>query len=204
MLTDQDLVKKNQRMGFIVIGIVVSMIALSFAAVPLYRLYCQMIGFGGVAQKESAPSGKILDREIIVRFNTDTNVNLPWEFKADVPAVTVKIGQEVLVSFTAQNQGNLPVAGTALYNVTPLSAGKYFHKTQCFCFNYQMIGAGKDAHFPVVFYIDPAIVTEPELDDLRTVTLSYTFFKADSPELENALEDFYKSPNSGTKSIPIN
>ncbi len=201
---DAELVKKNQRTGLIVLGIVIGMIGLSFASVPLYRLFCQITGFGGVAQKEAGPSGKVLDREITVRFNTDVNPNLPWEFRAETPTVTLKIGQEALVSYTARNQSSEPVAGTAIFNVTPLSAGKYFHKTQCFCFNYQMIGPGQEAHFPVVFYIDPAIADNPELDDLKTITLSYTFFKADSPELENALEDFYKSPNSGTKSIPIN
>ena len=80
----------------------------------------------------------------------------------------------------------------------------FFPQTQCFCFNYQMIAAGKEAHFPVAFYIDPAMADAPELDDIKTITLSYTFFKADSPELETALEDFYKSSNSATKSIPIN
>lgn len=201
---DQDLIRKNQRMGLIVVSIVVGMLGLSFASVPLYRLFCQITGFGGQAVVDAPASGEVLDRQITVRFNTDTNPNLPWAFAAETQNITLNIGQEALVSYTAKNESSKPIAGTAIYNVTPIAAGKYFHKTQCFCFNYQMIDAGKEAHFPVVFYIDPKIADDPELDDLKTITLSYTFFKADSKELENALEDFYKSPNSGTKSIPIN
>lgn len=202
--TDQDLIRKNQRMGLIVCGIVVGMIGLSFASVPLYRMFCQVMGFGGQAVVDAPSSGEVLDRTITVRFNTDVNPNLPWEFKSENQAVTLKIGEEALVSYSATNLGNAPIAGTAIYNVTPISAGKYFHKTQCFCFNYQMIDRGKEAHFPVVFYVDPKIADDPELDDLKTITLSYTFFRADSPELDSAIEAFYKSPNSGTKSIPIN
>jgi cytochrome c oxidase assembly protein subunit 11 len=203
---DHDLIKKNQRTGFIVLAIVVGMIGLSFASVPLYRLFCQITGFGGMPIRvdQSQTASKILDRDMTVRFNTDVNADLPWSFKADAPQVTLNIGQNVIVSFTAKNTSNVPEAGTAIFNVTPLSASKYFHKTQCFCFNYQMIGVGDEAHFPVAFYIDPAIEDDPELDDLKTITLSYTFFRADSPALENALEDFYKSSNSGTKAIPIN
>ncbi len=202
--TDQELIRKNQKTGMIVVIIVVSMIGLSFASVPLYRLFCQVTGFGGQAVLDAPPTGEVLDREITVRFNTDVNPNLPWDFKSENQSVTLKIGEEALVSYSATNRGNAAIAGTAIYNVTPLSAGKYFHKTQCFCFNYQMIDGGAEAHFPVVFYVDPKIKDDPELDDLKTITLSYTFFKADSPELDSAIEAFNNSPNSGIKSIPMN
>jgi cytochrome c oxidase assembly protein subunit 11 len=202
--TPDDLVRRNQKMGLTVLTVVIGMIGLSFASVPLYELFCRVTGFGGEAFVAQQPTGQVLDRKMTVRFNTDTNPNLPWDFQAEQRSVTLPIGQEALISYQATNQSDQPVAGTAIYNVTPVAAGKYFHKTQCFCFNYQMIAPGQEAHFPVVFYIDPAIQEDRQLENLETITLSYTFFRADSPELETALEDFYNSPNSGTKAVPIN
>jgi cytochrome c oxidase assembly protein subunit 11 len=199
-----DLNKKNRRTGYIVLGLVLGMSVLTASSVELYKLYCKMTGFGGKAeQSTTAKSDVILNREIKVRFNTDVSVNLPWEFKSDQEPVTVKLGQEAAVSFSATNLGNQGFAGTALYNVDPPAAGVYFHKTQCFCFDYQLIAPKKQAHFPVVFYIDPELDKDPQLKDLKSITLSYSFFKADSPELEKALEDFYKSGNSGTTSVKI-
>ncbi len=200
----KELQDKNRRTGLAVLGIILAMLVLSYASVPLYRLFCQVTGFGGKAEQVDGASGEIFDREITVRFNSDVNSNLPWDFKADTPEVKVKVGQEMLISFTATNLSREAVAGTAMYNVTPGSAGKYFNKTQCFCFNYQLIAPGKTAHFPVVFYIDPKIMKDRENDGLKTITLSYTFFKADSPELEQALEAFYNDPKSANKAIPVN
>ena len=198
-----DLRKKNRRAGLIVLGLVLGMTALTASSVELYKLYCKMTGFGGRAEQSSASADVILDREIKVRFNTDVNNNLPWEFTSDQEPIVVKLGQEATVSFSATNLGNVPFAGTALYNVDPPQAGVYFHKTQCFCFDYQLIGQKKTAHFPVIFYVDPALDKDPELKDLKSITLSYSFFKADSPELDKALEDFYNSGKSGTTSIKI-
>ncbi len=199
-----DLNKKNRRTGYIVLGLVLGMSVLTASSVELYKLYCKMTGFGGKAeQSTTAKTDLILDREIKVRFNTDVSANLPWQFKSDQEPVTVKLGQEAAISFSATNLGAQGFAGTALYNVDPPAAGVYFHKTQCFCFDYQLIAPQKEAHFPVVFYIDPALDQDPQLKDLKSITLSYSFFKADSPELERALEDFYNSGNSGTTSVKI-
>lgn len=162
-----------------------------------------MTGQGGQAEQTTEKADVILDREIKVRFNTDVNNNLPWEFTSDQEPVVVKLGQEATISFSATNLGNQAFAGTALYNIDPPQAGVYFHKTQCFCFDYQLIAPKKTAHFPVIFYVDPALDKDPELKDLKSITLSYSFFKADSPELDKALEDFYNSGNSGTTSIKI-
>ncbi len=200
----KELQDKNRRTGLAVLAIILGMLALSYASVPLYRLFCQVTGFGGKAEQVSATSGEIFDREMTIRFNSDVNSNLPWDFKPDTPEVKVKVGQEMLISFTARNLSREAVAGTAMYNVTPGAAGKYFNKTQCFCFNYQLIAPGKTVHFPVVFYIDPKIMKDRENDGLKTITLSYTFFKADSPELEQALEAFYNDPKSANKAIPVN
>lgn len=198
-----DLQKKNRKTGLIVLGLVLGMLVLTASSVELYKLYCKMTGFGGLAEQSTESADVILDREIKVRFNTDVNNNLPWEFTSDQEPIVVKLGQEATVSFSATNLGNQPFAGTALYNVDPPQAGVYFHKTQCFCFDYQLIGPKKSAHFPVIFYVDPALDKDPELKDLKSITLSYSFFKADSPELEKALEDFYNGKNSGTTSIKI-
>ncbi len=195
--------QKNRRAGVIVLSVVALMLGLSFASVPLYRLYCQVTGYGGQAYQSNAAEGKILARQMTVRFNTDTSPNLPWDFKSDQEPLALNIGQEAAISFTAINQGDKPNAGTALYNVSPPAAGKYFHKTQCFCFDYQLIAPNQTAHFPVVFYIDPAIADDPQLDDLKTITLSYAFFVAESDELDKALEAFYKGENSGKTSIPM-
>ena len=195
---------KNRKTVLMVCVLIVGMLGLTAASVKLYRIYCQVTGQGGQAELAEKATGEIIDREITVRFNSDVNPNLPWEFKPDVPSVKVKVGQEMLVSFTARNLSREPIAGTAMYNLTPGTVGLYFNKTQCFCFNYQLIAPGQTVHFPVVFYIDPKIMKDREQDDVKTVTLSYTFFKADSPELEQALEAFYNEPKSVNKAIPIN
>lgn len=201
---NQDLKNKNKRVALILIGVIALMCFLTYESTEFYKLYCRVTGSGGQATKAEAPDGKNYDREITVRFNTDVNSNLPWEFKPDVPSVKVKVGQEVLVSFSATNRSRTAVAGTAMYSITPDGAGKYLDKTQCFCFNYQLIAPGKTVHFPVVFYIDPKIMKDREQDGLKSLTLSYTFFKADSPELEKALQAFYNDPKSANKAVPIN
>lgn len=198
-----DIAKKNRRTGMIVLGLVVGMLALTASSVELYKLYCRITGFGGQAEQAEENSGIILDRQMKIRFNTDVNDNLPWAFKSDQEPLTLKLGQEAAISFSATNSGTTGFAGTAIYNVDPPAAGKYFHKTQCFCFDYQLIAPKETAHFPVIFYVDPALDKDPQLKDLKSITLSYSFFKADSPELEKALEDFYNSGNSGTTSIKM-
>lgn len=199
----QDIARKNRRAAFIIFAVVAGMVGLSFASVPLYRMFCQATGLGGQAYQAQEGAGKILERTVLVRFNTDVSPNLPWDFKSDQAPLKIRIGQEAAISFSATNRGNKPAAGTAIYNVLPEIAGKYFHKTQCFCFNYQLIAAHESAHFPVVFYIDPAMDADRELDDVKTITLSYSFFPADTPEMDKALEDFYNGKKSGTTSIKI-
>ncbi len=175
----------------IVVGMVLFMIGLTALSIPLYRLYCQVTGYGGQAVQETLKDMPILDRELTVRFNSDVDSGLPWQFKPEQGPVRVKLGQEVMVSFIATNSGDKPMAGTALFNVSPAAAGKYFHKTQCFCFSYQVLNPKQTAHFPVVFYIDPALDQDRQLDDLQSVTLSYTFYRSESDELDKAQEDFY-------------
>lgn len=190
-----DLVRKNARMGLMVAGVILAMLALSFAAVPMYSLFCRVTGFGGTTQTAQSLPGHVLERTVRVQFNADTNRNLPWQFRPEQRAVTVRLGERGLAAFEAYNKTTKPTAGTAVYNVTPLKAGQYFHKIQCFCFDEQVLEPGQRVSMPVMFYVDPALDKDPNMNDVQTITLSYTFFPADSKTLDDALEAFY---NAGT------
>lgn len=178
---DDDLIRKNQRMGLIVGAVLLGMVGLSFASVPLYRLFCQVTGFGGTPQIGRAVGDvKILDRDITVRFNADVAPDMPWTFRPDEKSVTLKVGQQGLTSYYSKNNSSKAIEGMATFNVLPETAGIYFHKVQCFCFERQTLQGNQEAHMPVLFYVDPAIADDPDLKDIHTITLSYTFFKADT------------------------
>lgn len=185
---------KNTKTLLFVLGIVAGMIALSFASVPLYRLFCQVTGFAGTTQVGGALPTNVLERKITIRFNADTSPDLPWDFKPETPKITLQVGQQGLVSFSAKNRSHKPTAGTALYNVTPLKAGKYFHKIQCFCFDKQILRPDEKMPMPVLFFVDPDIDNDRDMDDVNNITLSYTFFPANSKTLDQALEKFYETP----------
>lgn len=198
-----DLQAKNRRFLMYTLAVVAGMILLSYASVPIYRKICQITGWGGTTQevKENPYQGKIFDREMTVRFNADVDAAMPWEFKPDLLSVKLKIGQDGFASYTATNKSSAPIAGTAVYNVTPLQAGKYFYKTQCFCFGEQILNPGQSVHMPVTFFVDPKIMEDRDLRDLKTITLSYTFYKKDSQELEKAIENFANTSDNSTSKI---
>jgi cytochrome c oxidase assembly protein subunit 11 len=184
----------NNRIAVIITSIILGMVALTFASVPLYRLFCQVTGYDGTPNID--PNGhadRILDRIITVRFNTDVVEGMPWTFRPESEPVTFKIGEKALVSFYAKNNTGQPITGTAIFNVLPENAGPYFHKTQCFCFGKQFLAAHGEAHMPVQFFVDPKIMDDPDAKNIKTITLSFTFFRADSPELDKALDKFYKN-----------
>ncbi|MCB1580664.1 MAG: cytochrome c oxidase assembly protein [Rhodospirillales bacterium] len=183
--------QKNARLGLTILGVVLGMAALAYASVPLYDMFCRVTGFGGTTQTSDAWPEQIIDRSLTINFNTDTSPNLPWDFSPEKRSIEVKLGQKGLIAFHAKNKANTPLAGSAIYNVTPLKAGKYFHKVQCFCFDEQILQPGENVSMPVMFYIDPKMNDDPNMDDVQTITLSYTFFTSESEELEQALEDFY-------------
>ncbi len=188
-----DLSRKNRKVFTIFVAVVLGMVGMSFASVPLYKLFCQVTGYDGTPKIDpNAKADRILDQTIVVRFNTDTAGGMPWIFRPDTPAMEVKIGEKGFTSFYARNTSSKPIEGTAIFNVLPETAGVYFHKTQCFCFGRQVLQPGADAHMPVVFFVDPKIAEDPDLKDLKTITLSYTFFKADSEELDKALDSYYQ------------
>lgn len=198
---DEDLIKKNRRMGLFVLLTVFCMVGLSFASVPLYNLFCKVTGYGGTTQvSEALPKRIVEDRTITIRFNTDIAADLPWDFAAEQKSVTVHPGQKGLISYRAENHANTPMAGAAIFNVTPLKAGKYFHKVQCFCFEEQILQPGQTVHMPVMFYVDPSIADDTSMSDVQHITLSYTFYKTETETLEQALEDFYnQAPETSAK-----
>ena len=161
--------------------LVAGMVGLSFASVPLYRLFCQVTGFGGTPRIEAdGPSGRVAvpDRQITVRFDSNVNSSLPWRFKPVQRQMDVRVGETALAHFTAENLAQDPAIGTATFNVTPHKAAQYFAKVQCFCFDEQRLEAGQRVDMPVSFFIDPEILDDPNAQDVSTITLSYTFFRA--------------------------
>lgn len=157
---------------------VVGMVGVSFAAVPLYRMFCQATGFDGTPQigAARAPGGD--GQTIEVRFDANTSPALPWRFSADRSTVTVPLGEDKLASYTGRNTAQRAITGVATYNVSPEKAAKYFHKTACFCFNEQTLTPGQQMSFPLSFWVDPAIRDDPDTRDVRSITLSYTFFRS--------------------------
>lgn len=161
------------------VGIALGMLMLAYAAVPLYKVFCRVTGFGGTTREALVAPGIVSERTLTIHFNADTDPLLPWKFTAPKPVV-VHIGENKLVAFHATNLSAEPTRGSATYNVTPFEAGPYFDKIQCFCFQQQHLSPHQSADMPVSFFIDPAILKDPELKDLKNITLSYTFFSYDS------------------------
>lgn len=157
------------------VATVVVMVALTFAAVPLYRLFCQVTGFAGTTQVASTAPGATAGPPITVRFDANVAPGLPWRFTAPA-AVQVKLGEERQVAYTAVNFSNEPILGTAVFNVTPLQVGKYFYKIECFCFTEQLLMPGEHKEFPLTFFVDPAILKDDDGQSVAEITLSYTFF----------------------------
>jgi cytochrome c oxidase assembly protein subunit 11 len=178
-----------------VLGCMVGLVA---ASVPLYRLFCQATGFGGKAERaEAAPTKEVADRLITVRFNAETAPDLPWEFRPLQLSVKVHPGEEKVIAYRAVNHGKGPVTGTATFNVTPVKAGIYFDKLQCFCFTKQHLDAGQSADLSVSFFVDPDIVNDANTRDVDTITLSYTMFRAKG-------DDTVRSSALPTKSSSVN
>ena len=159
-------------------GIFILMLGLSFAAVPLYDLFCRVTGFGGTTQVSKEAPKIVLDKVVSVRFDTNVN-NLDWNFKAKSNVIDVKVGQVNRIEFEVENLGNETSHGVASFNVSPASFGKYYSKLGCFCFEKQELKAGEKATYVMTFYLDPDLVNDPTTKNLQDVTMSYTFFSTD-------------------------
>jgi cytochrome c oxidase assembly protein subunit 11 len=185
--------KRNGRTALVLVAVFASMIGLTAASVPLYRLFCQVTGFGGTTQRADAVPVTAGTETVNVRFNADSMRQLGWSFQPVEREVQVRVGEPMLVFYRAQNLTARQTVGTATFNVTPLDAGQYFVKVECFCFTEQTLAAGESVDMPVQFYVDPKIVDDPDFRNFQTITLSYTFFPAetdeDAPQVSDAGAD---------------
>jgi cytochrome c oxidase assembly protein subunit 11 len=179
-------VRKRNTVLFTVV-LLAGMGTLVYYAVPLYRLFCQVTGYGGTTQRaDVAPgapgapgsAGTAGGRVITVRFVADVNPQLPWSFYPAQREVRVRVGERTLIHYVARNNGRKTVVGTATFNVSPSKSGMYFNKIACFCFEEQSLKPGQQVDMPVSFFIDPKLLADRNLNDVNTITLSYTFFRA--------------------------
>jgi cytochrome c oxidase assembly protein subunit 11 len=162
--------------ALLAIGVIALMLGLTAASVPLYRLFCRVTGYGGTTQVAEALPRAALDRTIKIRFNADVDPKLPWRFEPEQREVEVRLGEQHLAYFRAKNRSAHVITGQAAYNVTPDKVGAYFDKIACFCFNEQVLQPGEEVDMPVSFFVDPAILDDPNAREVTTITLSYTFF----------------------------
>jgi cytochrome c oxidase assembly protein subunit 11 len=178
---------RNRRVAFTCVAVVVGMVGLSYASVPLYRLFCDVTGFGGTTQRAESVDGRVLERTMTVRLDANVGAGLPWEFKPVERRMSVRVGEQALAFYRATNRSDRPVTGSAAFNVTPPLAGAYFTKIECFCFTEQRLEAGQSVDMPVAFFIDPDIADDADLKTLGTITLSYTFYPSADPARTSAL-----------------
>lgn len=178
-------------MCFVFVG---CMVGMAYAAVPLYQLFCQVTGYNGTTQRTEQYSDVILDQTMPVTFDANTSNGLNWDFKA-ANGITPKIGETVQVSFTATNRSSTPTTGTAVFNVTPMEAGAYFNKVECFCFTETTLQPGETLEMPVVFFVDPEITKADETKNIKTITLSYTFYPSQPSKTVAAIEEKGKPVN---------
>lgn len=178
--------RKSHQMLIYLTGLVFAMVGCTYAAVPLYRRFCQATGYGGTVQRREsveekiarhAQDGTVTSREIVVQFNADVADGMPWKFVPTQREVRVKPGESALAFYTAENRSSTPITGMSTYNVTPMKAAVYFNKIQCFCFEEQRLLPGEQIDMPVFFYIDPEFETDSRMDGINNLILSYTFFK---------------------------
>lgn len=175
---------------FSLAGVALAMLALGFASKPLYDTFCRVTGYGGTPQQADVNDSAVIDRMMKVSFDTNVSQDLPWTFKPAVPSVDVQVGQSTVTYYEVTNTSKRPVTGVATFNVAPIKAATYFVKTECFCFTEQTLQPGQTVDFPVIFYVDSLIDEEKRNDDVREVTLSYTFFESRNEEgIRKASED---------------
>lgn len=183
---DSDQSRKNVRTGSLAFLGAVAMLGLGYASVPLYDLFCRVTGFGGttqVASEADANAAAALGtmREISIRFDASTARDVPWDFRPAQSTDTVRIGQRDIATYVAKNNSDVPITGTATFNVEPAQAGIYFNKIQCFCFTEQTLEPGQEVNMPVLYFVDPAILDDEVIGDIEQITLSYTFHRAKEP-----------------------
>lgn len=192
--------KSHRTVVIVCVAFFASMFGMAFAAVPLYEMFCRVTGYGGTTQRVEQYSQTVLDRDITIRFDANTSGGLPWNFKPVQRDIEIRIGETTQVSYEAKNVASRATSGRASFNVSPQLAGAYFMKVECFCFTDTELQPGGTMDMPVVFYVDPEIVNVPELKDIKTITLSYTFFPIAQPTPSAAaVKDTGAGANADTK-----
>ncbi len=180
------LARRHRRVGAWAASGAAAMLALAFASVPLYRMFCQVTGYAGTTQKASKSSAVVLDRRITVRFDATVSPGLDWTVQPVQATQTIRIGETSLAHYRATNNSNKTLVGTASFNVSPDQSGAYFNKLECFCFTEQRLEPGQSVDMPVSFFVDPAMVADKDAGHIGMITLSYTFFLVDNPKLTTA------------------
>ncbi len=172
--------KRNRWVGLASAGFVVFMVGLSFAAVPLYTMFCQVTGYGGTPMLGTAAPGATASetRTVTIRFNANTHPSLPWHFAPQQGSMQLRLGEEGMAFYEARNLTGQTVGGVSTYNVTPEIVGRYFHKTACFCFEEQVLEPHQQVDMPIAFWVDPKIMEDPQTRDIHTITINYTFFRS--------------------------
>jgi cytochrome c oxidase assembly protein subunit 11 len=182
----QDSDRRNLRTGALAFAGALAMLGLGYASVPLYRLFCQVTGFGGTtmsatesdaARAAAAATGQ----KISIRFDATTAMGMPWTFAPTQATDTITIGERDIATYVARNNSEQPITGMATFNVEPEQAGKYFNKIQCFCFTEQTLQPGQEVTMPVLYFVDPAMLDDPNMKGVEQITLSYTFHRAEAP-----------------------
>lgn len=198
----QTLQASHRRVATILVGVVAVMLGMAYASVPLYRIFCQVTGYGGTPQIAAAVSHQVVDKKIVVRFDANTSRGLPWEFGPRQHTIEVQLGENVVAHYSATNTSAAMTKGTASFNVTPDSAGAYFNKVQCFCFTEQTLKPGETADMPVMFFVDPAIMDDPDARKLSEITLSYTFYPIEEPGAKGAVKAERAGQKQGNNGAP--
>ncbi len=171
----------NLRVATYCLAFAGAMAGAAYASVPLYELFCRVTGYGGTTQRVESAAVTPIDRTVTVRFDANVRSGLPWSFTPMQRSVTLRVGEVAEISYVVENLSDQETVGTSTFNVTPMATGAYFAKLTCFCFTEQRLKPGERLEMPVVFYVDPAIVDEPELDSVKEITLSYSFFPVKEP-----------------------
>ena len=199
ILSDKKILQKQNRLILSTLFFIfIIMLSLSYASVPLYDLFCKVTGFGGTTQvAEKSPESNIFDNSINIRFDSNVSKDLDWSFSPEIKVLSLAIGKESKILYHAKNLGDIPVVGTATFNVTPAKAGKYFMKIDCFCFEEQLLMPGDSIKMPVTFFIDPDILLDENANEINEITLSYTFMRSMDQKKVNQVKESYA--NKGNK-----
>lgn len=182
-----DAARSNLRVGLMAFAGALAMLGLGYASVPLYRLFCQVTGFGGTTMvasesKAAAAAAAATGRKISIRFDATSAMGMPWTFEPSQATDTVTIGERDIATYVARNDSAQTITGVATFNVTPEQAGKYFNKIQCFCFTEQTLAPGQEVTMPVLYFVDPAMLEDPNMKGVEQITLSYTFHRVEAPQ----------------------